>query len=106
MPVRMPDVHLADIPRHVRRRKRYIQPSSNALPVHLIHIVHPHRHPRALIVFLISVRLKRSRVRSFSPPTLRSSAKTNLHLARTHRPEHSRRSPTPQLLPPPLPNPL
>ncbi len=37
MPVRMPHVHLADIPWHIGRWERDVQPGGHALPVDLVH---------------------------------------------------------------------
>src|ERR1700719_1278740 len=102
VPIRVSHVHLADIPRHVRRRKSDIQPSANALPVDLIHVVPPHRHPSALVARFVSILLKRSRIRSPAAPALRFQAKKNLDLARPHRPESRRRSPIPTFPPAPL----
>src|SRR5260370_33259774 len=48
VPVRMPHVHLADVPRHVGRRESDVQPGGHALSVHLVNVLHPHRHPHAL----------------------------------------------------------
>src|SRR6266478_2498689 len=81
MPIRVSHVHLAGLPRHVRRRKRHIQSPANAFPVHLIHVVHPHRHPRPLVPRLVSVLLEGSSIRSFAAPALRPLAKKYLHLA-------------------------
>src|SRR5258708_20260865 len=84
VPIRVPYVHLADIPRHVRRRKSDIQPSANAMPVDLIHVVHPHRHPSALVARFVSTLPHRSRIRSFAPPPLRPLPNTNLPLSPPH----------------------
>ena len=45
----MTKVHLADVPRHIGGRKCDLQPGSDALLVHLIHIVHLDRHPDTLV---------------------------------------------------------
>src|ERR1700730_7519528 len=102
MPIRVPHMHLPHIPRHVRRRKSHFQPSGNTLPVDLIYIIHPHRHPHALIACLVSILLKCGRVRPPTTSALRTVAQKNLHCTRPHRPESGRCSPIPQLLPPPL----
>src|SRR5437667_1455695 len=47
--IRMAKVHLANVPRHIGRRKCDLQPGGDALLVHLVHIVHPDRHPDALV---------------------------------------------------------
>src|SRR5712692_6095389 len=48
MPVRVPHVHLADVPRHVRRRESDVQPGGHALSMNLVNVLHPHRHPHSL----------------------------------------------------------
>jgi hypothetical protein len=55
MPVGVPNVHLADMPRHVGRGESDIQPSGNALSMDLINVVHPNRHPCALVGLFISM---------------------------------------------------
>jgi hypothetical protein len=95
-------MHLPHLPRHIRRRKCNIQSSSNALPVHRIHVIHPHGHPSALVARFVPILLKRSRVRPFPTPALRPMTEKNLHLPGPHGPESRRRPPIPQLLPPPL----
>lgn len=57
--IRMAEMHLADVPRHIRRRKCDLQPGGKALPVRLVHVVHPNRHPDALVVLFVSVLLGR-----------------------------------------------
>src|SRR5437667_1435218 len=47
--IRMAKVHLADVPRHIGGRKCDLQPGGDAMLVHLVHIVHPDRHPDALV---------------------------------------------------------
>src|SRR5215475_1381818 len=60
----MAEVHLADEPRHIGRRKCDLQPGGYAVFVHLVHIVHPDRHPDALVGFFVSILLKRGGVRT------------------------------------------
>ena len=96
-------MHLSHFPRHVMRWKRHIQSRRNAFPMHCIHIFHPHGHPHALVARFVPIHLKRSRVRSFAPSTLRILAKKYLDLfSRVHRSKPRRRSPIPRLLPTPL----
>src|SRR5215831_20111574 len=102
VPVRMPQMHLAHVPRHIRRRKRHIQSSLDAPPVNLVDVLYPHGHPRAFVASLVSVHLKRGAVLSPAASSLRAFAKKNLALARTHRPKGRRRSPVPAPLPAPL----
>src|SRR5215471_3736485 len=47
--IRMAKVHFADIPRHIGGRKCNLECGCNTLLVHLIHVVHPDRHPDALV---------------------------------------------------------
>src|SRR6267142_1412868 len=77
MPIWMPQMHLPHIPRHVRRRKSHFKSSSNTFPVNFIHVVHPHRHPRALVGCFVVIHLKGSRIRSLAAPALRAVAKKN-----------------------------
>ena len=102
MPVRMPQVHLSHVPRHVVRRKRYFESSGNALPMHFIHIFHPHGHPRTFVARFISIVLKCSRIRSLAASALRALAKKNLAFARANRSKCRRRSPIPAFSPAPL----
>jgi hypothetical protein len=95
-------MHLAHVPRHVRWRKSDVQPRSHALPVDLVHIVHPHRHPHTLVGRFVSVSSKRENIRSLAPASLPSQAKKNLAFTRPHRPKRRRRPPIPALLPAPL----
>src|SRR5688572_32153937 len=43
MSIRMPYVHLAHVPRHVRRRPGHLEALFRAMSVHGIHVVHPDR---------------------------------------------------------------
>jgi hypothetical protein len=78
MPVRMPNVHLADMPRHVGRGESDIQPSGNALSMDLINVVHPNRHPCALVGNFISIWPKRRGVRPLASASLASLTKEYL----------------------------
>ena len=60
--IRMAEVHLADVPRHIGGRECDLQPGGHALLVHLVHVVHPDRHPDALVALFVSVLLKRGGV--------------------------------------------
>jgi hypothetical protein len=55
LPVRVPHVHLANVPWHVRRWKSHFEHSSHALSGELVNIFHPYRHPDALAAHLVSV---------------------------------------------------
>src|SRR5579859_206743 len=103
MPIRMAKVHLPDMPRHVRRRKRHLQPGRDALFVQLVHVLHPSRHPNPLIAPLVVVLLKGRRVRATTATSLCPLAKKDVGLfARTNCAEGWRLSPVPQLFPSPL----
>jgi len=81
VPVRVPEVHLADVPRHVGRRESDIQAGGHALFVDRINVVHPNGHPGAFVGRLVSVRSKRGGVRSPAAASLASLAKKDLALA-------------------------
>lgn len=58
--VGVPYVHFPDVPRHVGRVKRDVEPCGCALPVDFINIVYPHRHPGALVQLIGPVPESRS----------------------------------------------
>jgi len=49
VPVRVPHVHLADVPRHISRRESNVQPGCYAVFVNLVNVIDPQRHPHALV---------------------------------------------------------
>ena len=99
----MPQVHLANVPRHIRRRKCDLQPGGDATLVHLVHVVDPDRHPDALVALFVSLLLKRGGVCDAPAAALRPLTKKDAHfLPRSHRAKRRRRSPVPQFLPSPL----
>src|SRR5436309_478082 len=102
MAVRVAEVHLADVPGHVGWRKSDIQASGRALPVNLVNVVHPDRHPRAFVGRLVSVRSKRGSVRPLASTALASLAKKDLALAGANRAESRRRAPVPAFFPAPF----
>lgn len=69
--IRVAKVHLADAPLHIGRRKGHLLPGGHALPVHLVHIGHPDRHPDALVAPCVTLLLERGRVRTASTTSLR-----------------------------------
>src|ERR1700677_5261666 len=69
--IRMASVHLANVPRHIGGRECDLQSSGEAMPVHLVHVVHPGRHPDALVALFVSVLLERGGVRTVSRASLR-----------------------------------
>src|ERR1700733_13515651 len=99
----MAKVHLADVPWHIGRRKCDLQPGSDALRVHLVHVVHPNRHPDTLVARLVSVLLKRGGVRTAAAASLRPLTKKDASFrTRSNRTKRRRRPPVPQFLPSPL----
>jgi len=94
MPIRMPQVHLADVPGHIGGRKCDFQPGCDAMLVHLVHIVYPDRYPDALVARFVSVLLKGGCVRVATSASLRSLTKKDASfLARSNRAKRRRRSP-------------
>src|SRR2546425_852518 len=81
VPIRVPYVHLADVPRHVGRWESNVQPSGHALTVDFVNVVNPHRHPHALVGHFISVRRERRNVRTPAVASLRALAKKDLAFA-------------------------
>src|ERR1035438_7731177 len=103
VPIRMPQVHLADVPRHIGGRKCDLQSGGHAMLVHLVHVVHPDRHPDALVALFVSVLLKRCGVRAAAAASLRPLTKKDASFfTRSNRAKRRRRSPVPQFLPSPL----
>src|SRR5437899_5336002 len=98
----MSHVHLPDIPRHVSRRKRHLEPCCQALSVNFINVLHPHRHPYALVPFFVSIILERSRVLAPAAASLCSLTQKNLACTGTRGTKPWRRAPVPELLPSPL----
>jgi len=98
-------VHLANVPRHIGGRKCDLQPGGDAVLVHLVHVVHPDRHPDALVAFFVSLLLKRGGVRAAAAASLRPLTKEDawfLTRSNRNRAKRRRRSPVPQFLPSPL----
>ena len=96
-------MHFAYTPLHVGRRKGYVQAGGDALLVHLIHIIHPDRHPDALVTLGVSSLLKGSRIRAAASATLRSLTKEDAGLLTgRNRAKCRRHTPVPQFLPSPL----
>src|SRR5580700_1706386 len=101
--IRMSKVHLAHVPRHIGRRECDLQSGGDAMLVHLIHVLHPHRHPDALVARFVSVLLKRGGICAAAAASLRPLTKKDANfLARPNRAKRRWRSPVPQFLPSPL----
>ena len=96
-------MHLAHVPRHIGGRKCNLQSGSDTLLVHLVHVVHPDRHPHTLVALFIPVVLKCSGVPAAPAASLRSLTKKDAcFFPRSNRAKRGRRSPIPQFLPSPL----
>jgi len=99
----MAKVHLANVPRHIGGGKCDLEPCGDAMVVHLVDVVHPDRHPDALVAFFVSVLLKRGGVRAAAAASLRSLTKKDASvLTRSNRAKRRRRSPVPQFFSSPL----
>src|SRR5256885_13265310 len=99
MTVGMPHVHFPHVPRHVRRRPRYLDALLNALVIDGIHVLDPPTHPAALVLRLVLETREGARVLPFPASPL--AAATHEDLARTgaNGAESRRVAPTPQLFP-------
>src|SRR5205807_10474526 len=68
-----------------------------------VHVIHPDRHPYALVARFVSLLLKRGGVCAAAAASLRAVAKKDAcFLTRPDRAKRRRRSPVPQFLPSPL----
>ena len=71
--------------------------------VHLVHVVHPDRHPDSLVALFVSVPLKGGGVCAAAPASLRPLTKKDASLlTRSDCAKRRRSSPVPQFLPSPL----
>src|SRR5215469_15818649 len=75
MAIGMAKVHLADVPRHIGRRKCHLKPGGDTVLVHFFHVVHPDRHPDSLVAFFVSALLKRGGIRTTAAASLRPLTK-------------------------------
>src|SRR3984893_2744959 len=101
--IRMSKVNLANVPRHIGGRKCDLQPGGDAMLVHLIHVVHPHRHPDALVALFVALLLKRGGVGAAAAASLRPLTKKDASfLTRSNRAKRRWSSPVPQFLPSPI----
>src|SRR5260370_29261112 len=105
VPVPVPHVNLADVPRHASRWESDVQAGGHAVSVNLVDVVHPHRHPHAPVDSFVSARSKRGGVRPLTAAPLTPLAEKNLGFARPDRPQSPRRSPLPALPPAQPPEP-
>ena len=81
MPIGVPDMHFADVPRHVRGREGDVEASGNALFVHGIDIFHPQRHPNAIVGGFDVLNGQCGGVGAFAATTLGSMAQEDFALA-------------------------
>ncbi len=102
MPIRMPQVHFANAPRHARRRKRDVQPGRHTLRMNRVHVLHPNRHPYSVVGCFVAAGTKRGSVRAAATAPLPALTEKNFTHARPHPAKPRRRPPIPKLFPPPL----
>src|SRR4026208_110643 len=101
--VRVPHVHLPGIPRHVGGRPGDVKTLLETALVDGVDVVHPDRHPHALVGGIVPFRPERPLESAPAPAALGVLAQEDLALARAHAPEVGRRAPLPRLPPPPAP---
>src|SRR5262245_2195412 len=95
----MPDVHLANAPRHVCEWPGHIQASIHAVTVDRVNVVNPDRHPDALIGRRIAIGTKGCLHTAIPATTLRTLAEEDLELAGADGPEGRGLSPLKPLRP-------
>src|SRR5688572_22143659 len=76
--VRMANVHLAHVPRHVGRRPGYLQSVSDTALVYRFDIFHRDHDPRALVTDFVSVRPEGDLRGSLAAPALRILTEVDL----------------------------
>src|SRR5688572_30304705 len=82
VPVRVPDVHLANVPGHVGWRPGDLQPFLEALPVDGVDIIDPDRHPHAVFRGVVAVGAERPLERALAPTALAVQAEEDLAVSR------------------------
>src|SRR5262245_45615103 len=70
VPVRVANVHLANAPRHVGRRPRDVKTLLEAALVNGVNVVHPDRHPCALVRGIVAFRAERHLESTLAPTAL------------------------------------
>src|SRR5262249_35733150 len=88
---------LADVPRLVRRGHGDLDSFLETMPMDGVDVVHPDRHPDALVARLALA--FRRRQRALPPAALRALAQEDLALAGANGPECRRAAPVETLLP-------
>ena len=96
------DVHLANVPRHVRRRPRDLKTLLKATPVDGVDVVDPDRHPRSLVSSIVTFWPDRLLESALAPTALGVLTQEDLALARANAPKVGGSAPIPRLLPPEL----
>src|SRR5262245_34983688 len=97
--VRMADVHLPHAPWLVGRRPGHLEALREAPLVDGVHVVHPDRHPAALVRGIVAVGSSRFRERAPPPASLRVQAEEDLEPSGADAAESRRVAPVPPLLP-------
>src|SRR5262245_48906584 len=95
----MPDVHLADIPRHVSWRPGNFQTVFKAGSVDGIDVLHPDRHPNPFVGLFVAFRSKRHLDFALAATALTALTKENLALTGTNSAKCGWIAPVPCLLP-------
>src|SRR5688572_23073227 len=99
MSVGMPDVHLADVPRHVSGRPRHLEALFHAASVYRVDVVHPDAHPDALVSGVVAIGAECLSHSAAATSTLRAFAEEDLERAGAHAAEVFGIAPGPRLLP-------
>src|SRR5262249_37241791 len=96
---RVPHVQLANIPRHVRRRPSDLKTLLKAALVDSINVLHPNRHPHALVGGIVAFGAKRHLEGALASTALGVLAQEDLAVARANAPNRGGTAPVPPLLP-------
>src|SRR5438132_8935638 len=99
VPVWVPHVHLANMPRHVGGRPGDFKTLLEAALVDGVHIVHPDGHPHALVGSVIPLRTERHLDSALAPATLGVLAQENLACAGADARKRGGTAPVPGFLP-------
>src|SRR5262245_54230065 len=99
MAIGMAQVHLPDTPRHVGGRPGDVESLRLAMAVNGIDIVHPNRHPCALVGGWVALGAEGHLDAAIATATLRAQAQEDLALAGANSAERGRAPPVPALLP-------
>jgi hypothetical protein len=72
--VRMPDMHLPDVPRHIGWGPGDFEALIDAAAMDFVDIIDPDRHPYSLVAFFVTFRTESHFVRAFSTAALSTFA--------------------------------